>query len=224
MTLTGYSSNQTINPSELNLWRVIRINNDKTVDMISEYVSSTNVYFSGQTGYQNFIGVLNYIANQYENQKYTSGSRYIGYNTQTEYITDTTALTATISPQYQSTTSSNVSVATEAKGLGDIWYETDYNLTNTACGTLAAYKVGTTTATAYWLASRYYYYYTTNWNFRVRSIDTSGSLNNSSSLYYYSYGFGTESKYSAIRPILTLKSGVKASSGNGSSTTPYVLD
>ena len=40
--MTGYTSNQTINPSELNLWRVININSDGTLDLISVYVSSTN--------------------------------------------------------------------------------------------------------------------------------------------------------------------------------------
>ena len=133
MTLTGYTSNHTINPSELNLWRVIRINSDNTVDMVSEYV--------------NYIGTLNYIAKQYENQKYTSGSRHMGYNgTQTEYITDTSALTSTTAPQTSATSSSNVTSATEAKGLGDMGYETDYNLVNTALGTLEAKQVGTTTA------------------------------------------------------------------------------
>lgn len=225
MTLTGYTSNQTINPRELNLWRVIRINSDNTVDMVSEYVSSVNVYFRGQTGYQNYIGTLNYIAKQYENQKYTSGSRHMGYNgTQTEHITDTSALTATRAPQTSPTSSSNVTSATEAKGLGDMGYSTDYNLVNTALGTLVAKKIGTTTATAYWLASREYHYYSSaSWAFGGRRISTSGSMGG---YYLYGYNSGSFNSYSlsrAVRPIVTLKSGVKASSGDGSSSSPYVL-
>ena len=225
MTLTGYDSNQTINPSELKLWRVIRINSDNTVDMVSEYVSSVDVYFKGQTGYQNLIGTLNYIAKQYENQKYTSGSRHMGYSNQTEYITDTTALTSTTAPQTASTLSSNVTSATEAKGLGDMGYETDYNLVKTALGTTEAYVVGTKGSGYYWLASRAYRYgFSTDWDFNYRSIDASGSLNEYNALYYYGFDrFYTNSNSEAVRPIVTLKSGVKASSGNGSSSSPYVL-
>lgn len=65
---TGYTSTQTINPQELNLWRVISINDDGTVDMVSEYVSSTEIYFQGQTGYLNFVGYLNELSSQYENK------------------------------------------------------------------------------------------------------------------------------------------------------------
>ena len=225
MTLTGYTSNHTINPSELNLWRVIRINSDNTVDMVSEYVSSVSVYFKGQTGYQNYIGTLNYIAKQYENQKYTSGSRHMGYNgTQTEYITDTSALTATTAPQTSNTSNSNVTSATEVKGLGDMGYETDYNLVNTALGTLEAKQVGTTTAQNYWLASRHNSYVSSSdWDFGGRYIIGSGSLR-SGYLYGYSYGgFRASKDRKAVRPIVTLKSGVKASSGDGSSSSPYVL-
>ena len=67
MTLTGYTSDQTINPSELNLWRVIKINDNGTVEMVSEYVSSTKIFYRGQIGFTNYVGTLNYIAKQYEN-------------------------------------------------------------------------------------------------------------------------------------------------------------
>ena len=85
-TYTGYTSTQTINPSELNLWRVIAINGDGTVDIISEDVSSVEVYFRGQTGYQNLVGYLNVLASQYETTGVTVGSRYFGYNGQTEFM------------------------------------------------------------------------------------------------------------------------------------------
>ena len=148
----------------------------------------------------------------------------MGYNGQTEYITDTTALTSTTAPQTSSTSSSNVTLATEAKGLGDMGYETDYNLVNTACGTSAAYKVGTSTTTAYWLSSRYYLYSTSyNWEFYVRYINFSGDLLNKELYNYFSDHFNNFIVSMAIRPIVVLKSGVKASSGNGSSSTPYVL-
>lgn len=221
---TGYDTNQIINPSELNLWRVIRINDDQTVDMVSEYVSSTNVYFRGKTGYLNYVGILNQIAKQYENANYTVGSRHIGYDgSQTEYITDTSVLTATTVPQINNTSETNVTSATEAKGLGDMGYETDYNLVKAACKTLIANKAGTTTKTPYWAASRNYSYVpvTGMWYFYGRSINESMNTN---CFYYYDGGHFYADDYSwAVRPIVTLKSGLTPSSGDGSSSSPYVL-
>ena len=68
---------QTINPSELTLWRVIKKNSDGTVDVVSDKVSSKAVYFYGRTGYQNFVGSLNTIAAQYTNSDYVQSTRYM---------------------------------------------------------------------------------------------------------------------------------------------------
>lgn len=224
-TLTGYNRDQTINPSELNLWRVIKINNDNTVDVVSVYVSSVDIYFSAKTGYQNYVGTLNYISKQYENQKYTSGSRNVGYDTtSTEFITDTSTLTSTTAPLISSTSSDNVSTSNEVKGLGDISYETDYNLVKNALGTVAANKVGTTTAANYWLSSRIYVYKSsTAWSFSGRIISPGGAIA-SISLYDYNNGnFSLNGFNIVIRPIVTLKSNIKASNGVGTSDSPYVL-
>ena len=219
MTLTGDERNQTINPRELKLWRVIRINSDGTIEMISKNVSSVAVRFRGATGYQNFVGTLNYIAKQYENQRYTSGSRHMGYSNQTEYITNKSALTATTSPQTSSTSSSNVTSATEAKGLGDMGYETDYNLVKTACGTVASNG-------NYWIASRNYSGGNSSWSFEGRYINNSAKIL-SDNMVRYGYmgspGYSTHGYEYAIRPIVILKSGVKALGGSGTSSSPYVL-
>ena len=174
--MTGFPSNQMINPSELNLWRVININSDGTMDLVSEYVSSTKVYFQGKTGYQNFISSLNQIASQYTNSKYTTASHHMGYNGQTGTITDTSALDSTTAP-WTSITSSSTSLSDEAKGAGDMGYEKDFNLVQSVLGTAVANKVGTTTAASYWLASRYFIYgFSTDWYFYGRSVYTRGSL------------------------------------------------
>ena len=201
---TGYTSTQTINPQELNLWRVIKLNDDGTVEMISEHVSSTAIYFKGQTGYQNLVGYLNVLASQYENSTYTKGSRYFGYNGQTEYITDTSKFTKP-APWKSSTGSSTV----ESQGGGDTLYTTDYNLINAVLGTRIAIKPGGSSA-SYWIASRYYDYssstdyYWTGWY-----LDDSGS-DSSNFLYYYDgSGFDADSGSDSLRPIVVLKSGLQ---------------
>ena len=214
---TGYDSDQTINPSELNLWRVISINDDGTIDMVSEYVSSTNVYFKGQTGYLNFVGALNTIAKQYENSNYTVGSRYMGYNGQTETITDTSKFT-----NPAPWTSSTADNSNESVGGGDILYEKDTGLVTTALGTLTAYTPGTTTATAYWLDSRHYFYNSsTGYYWNGRYVDTGGSVSNDNLYVYYGRWFDDSGSF-ALRPIVTLKSGLKVT-GSGTSESPWVL-
>ena len=203
---TGYSSTQTINPQELNLWRVISINDDGTVEIISAHVSSTEVYFNGQTGYQNFVGYLNVLASQYENSTYTKGSRYFGYNGQTEYITDTSKFTNP-APWTSSTGSSTV----ESQGGGDTLYQKDYNLVNTALGTRMATKPASSSSSYYWVASRHYYYSnSTNYNWVGQFVDASFSTPISHTLYhYYSSSFRAYDRSNSLRPIVVLKSGLK---------------
>jgi type IV pilus assembly protein PilA len=216
----GYTD-QTITPSELTLWRVIRVNeDDNTYDAVSVYTSSTKVSFYGQTGYQKFVGTLNKIAKQYENSNYTTGSRMIGYNGQTEEIT--TALTQANSGT-ESTYDMTITTTTEAKGAGDDWYTTDRDLVNNVFGSGRAYIVNdpSTWAEDYWLASRHYNYYSPseyNWGLQYWG-DTV--------LYaYFVYGKGDDSLpgygSSMVRPIITLKSELYAD-GTGTETDPYIL-
>ncbi len=211
---TGYSSNQTINPQELNLWRVISINNDGTVDIISEYVSSTVIYFQGLTGYQNLVGYLNVLASQYENSTYTKGSRHFGYNGQTEYITDTSKFTN--SPPWACSTGGSCNPV-ESQGGGDELYEKDYNLVRNVSGIVrAGLKESPDESVDYWIATRYYrydsdyYYY-----YGGRHVEGGGFVNNYSPLSQHEIGH-------PIRPIVTLKFGLKYT-GSGTEKDPYVL-
>ena len=218
---TGYTSTQTINPSELDMWRVIKINSDGTIEVVSENISSTAVYFKGQTGYKNLVGYLNVLANQYQDSKYTIKARHMGYNGQKEYLTDTASTvdsTATTPPWTSSTGSSTV----ESKGGGDTLYQNDTNLVKNAIGTLKASPKGGSAA-YYWLASRYYFYNSSSsWSYDGRCIDASGDVYYYP-LYGYGGGFGVSNISLRLRPILTLKSGISYTNGKGTSSNPYVL-
>ena len=174
--------------------------------MISEHVSSVAVYFSGKTGYQNLVGYLNVLASQYENSTYTKGSRYFGYNGQTEYITDTSKFTNP-APWTSSTGSSTV----ESQGGGDTLYTTDYSLINTVLRTRIATKPGSGGSSAtYWMASRYYgYSSSTNYYWSVRHVNTLGSSSNSYLYRYNSSSFNASNSYYSLRPIVVLKSGLQ---------------
>ena len=59
---TGYTSDQAINQDSLK-WRVLNINDDGTVDLISATPTNTSVYFQGALGYNNGVYLLNDFCN-----------------------------------------------------------------------------------------------------------------------------------------------------------------
>lgn len=214
---TGYTKSQIINPQELNLWRVIKINDDKTVEMISEYVSSTEIYFEGKTGYQNLVGYLNVLAKQYENSTYTKGARYFGYDGQTEYISDTSKFLD--KAPWESSTSNNT---VENQGGGDILYQNDYNLVNTVLKNSEATKPEDKNKSNYWIASRSYNYFSSiHYQWSGRYINSFGQVS-SDSLYFKKENLQKGSSSYSLRPILILKSEIKCD-GVGTKEFPMKL-
>ena len=224
--LTGYTSNQTINPSELNLWRVIRKNNNGTIDVVSEYISSKGVYFTGKTGYEKLVGSLNTIAAQYETPEITVGSRHMGYNGQTETVTVSIATTASWTTSSANPTSSAESItpsitngdARESAGGGDYGYLTDYELVKNVIGRMFAFKPNTTSLSSYWLASRSYLYNEEyGWNYKGHflscygdiDVDIGEELDAQSLFMYYHYSWQSREYGYGIRPIITLDSSLK---------------
>ena len=225
-SLTGDTGVQTINPSELTLWRVIK-KNSCNVEVVSEYTSSTTVLFRGTTGYRNLVGTLNIIVSAYENQAYTVGSRMMGYDGQTLFLSDLSAFdgSTTTPPSTTGTSTPTSGTGAEYSGgvLGDTLYLKDYLLVKNVYGNVIAKKVGTTTATSYWLSSRRFGYSSAaSFDFHGRFVDAYGHLNNSRLRFFYSSWYDNSFSCS-VRPILTLKSGVRIASGSGTSASPYVL-
>lgn len=223
-SITGYTgtNEQTIYPEELELWRVLNIYEDGRIDLISEYVSSTEVYFYGQKGYLNFVGYLNVLAEQYETEGITDGSRHFAYNGQTEFIVDTEPSTIFVNPPlFGCSTNGKTGDCTntdypndpddyEAKGGGDILATTDTNRVLAVFGSLKANKVETTTATGYWAATRYYTYSSSSYyHWSGRFVSEYGTYNNHYFSLYDSGSFYERHIYHALRPIVTLKAGLQ---------------
>ncbi len=206
-TKTGYTSAQTINPSELNLWRVIRKNADGTVDMVSHNVSTKAVSFKGKTGYKNYIGTLNEIAASYTNSNYVYKTRHMGYSNQTEFCTE-----------YNS-----------SDCVSDTGYKTDIELVNTVYGGVSSctsycdsLKPGNEDygpGKGYFVAGRKFYDRDPV-TCQIVSVDGYGNLDDDNNLVSGNL-VNTHSGY--IRPVLTLKSTVKVAGGNGSESSPYSL-
>ncbi|MDO5003084.1 MAG: hypothetical protein Q4E39_02515 [bacterium] len=219
--MTGYISDQSINPSNLNTWIVMKINDDKTIDLISKDASNEKIYFGGINGYQKYIETLNDIANFYQNNKYTVGARYPGYDIngkQTETITDTSLFNLNKAPK-ESSTDDNITEEEEKQGLGDVGYKSDLEILKTLVNT-------TTIPKSYWLASRYYKYLSNSlgsiWYFQGRYYD--GEVN-SLSFHYCGTSECHDSHMSkSVRPIVIINSSVKVKSGTGTGNDPYKLD
>lgn len=216
--LTGCQTSQIINPSELNMWRVIRKNDNGTVDVVANNVSKEELFICGETGYRNLIAILNTVAGYYANDMFTNSSRHIGYKNQTNTISGTL---------YNNTLSTNQSENNgifEDSGGGDLLYQEDYDLTNSAIGTLTA-KTIDGTITSYWLASRNFYSNSAvGYSYGARVIGNSGAVSGST-LSYVDHGENGSNNYSySVRPILTLKETILLGSGDGKSeNTAYEL-
>ena len=177
--ITGYDKDQTINPSELNLWRVIKVNDDGTVDAVSEYVSTNQIYFQGIVGYMNIVSSLNKIASEYTNSKYVSKIRHMGYSNQTEICTDFSS----------------------SKCPLDTGHLIDVDLVKKTLNTLIG-KDFQGNPLSYFLASRNIQSNNTSIEYKVRIITSSGTT--SENTLFFSND--TEDVFSAgIRPIITFK-------------------
>lgn len=210
----GYEGSQTINPRELNLWRVIRINADNTIDIVSEYTSSSAICFVSLHGYKNYIGILNELADAYKNSKYTIRARHMGYDNQTEYISS--ELNCSVSTNY----TYDGEYFNESIGCGDYGFVTDVRLVENAIGTLCAYTPNSKYCSWYLIAGRMVDVYDDKQNYYPmqyfnRSI---GFIDNLYDGIYDSEVCGN------IRPILTLKSQIRGIEGRGTSSNPYILN
>ncbi len=154
-----------------------------------------------------YVGTLNKIAKGFETEGITSGSRYMGYNGQTEFITQL----------------GNGTVVPESEGGGDVLYQTDVDLVQTAIGELGApiglYGAGRAT---YWLAGRYASGYRSNYYYNARYIDQSGTFQETE--LTTSDEWRVSSFSALLRPIITLKPKIQSISGDGTSGSPWKIN
>lgn len=195
----------TINPSELNLWRVIKKNDDGTVDVVSEYVSSNYILIYGQTGYMNVVGALNTIATQYTNSKYVQSTRHIGCSNQVE----------------------KCSMISETDCPIDSGYTIDVTLVKEATGSFMANRVNTESLEEYFIANRYFRDDYSNADVKVWGVMYvsvwSGAINRED--WIVKSDGAARADGAAIRSILTLKANVNIKSGDGKTVaTAYTFE
>ncbi len=83
----GYSSTQTVTKEDLN-WRVLRKNDDGSIDLIGD-ATSNSVYFSGSLGYNNGVYLLNDICKElYSNNTHNITARSVNLEDMEKWLTD----------------------------------------------------------------------------------------------------------------------------------------
>ena len=161
----------------------------------------------------------------------------MGYGGQTEIIGDTSAFdgTTNTAPSTTSPTYPTTGTGEEYSGgiLGDNLYLKDYQLvgnvyksdtTTYGSNGLKAHKAGSlTSANYYWLASRHFYYGSpTIYYFSGRFVYSNGGLGYER-LRFLANSWWVGLVGHAVRPILTLRSGLTISGGSGTEDNPYTL-
>ena len=160
-------------------------------------------FTNAMNSYNNAISTLNSAAGAYNNSDYST-ARCVGsnpINPSTEAGMHTTQFSSSYSGQLKDT---------------DTNYETDYNQMTT----LEINDIDD----SYWLASRYVNSNSSYSYFLVRCVYPGGDVYNYLMCHVYSDGRTLASSHSyGLRPVFTLKSGIKVTGGNGESGTPYTL-
>ena len=171
------------------------VGNDVTLGD-SDFTTSMN-------SYNNAISTLNNAAGVYNNSDYST-ARCVGsnpINPSTEAGMHTTQFSSSYSGQLKDT---------------DTNYETDYNQMTT----LEINAIDDN----YWLASRSVDSGSDYSNVSVRYVSARGRVNGNYLCGVNSYGFTrADGSSDGLRPVFTLKSGIKVTGGNGESGTPYTL-
>ena len=231
---SGTTVSDSLNPSQLDVWRVIKINPDCSVEVVSEYASTKTIKFSSKLGYQNYIYVLNETAKQYANTTYTlnpntapdGAFRSVGYSGQTKQITDTSKIDDLTLGQLNGDWY-KVGSGEEALGGGDVGYGRDLQLMNDANVQLRAFSKDSSVHSSfvdYWIASREYYWGASNyWSFCLSYAVSTDYITSVSILYGDGNHFHDAVHEASIRPIITLKPGLSIASGSGTSDSHYTL-
>ena len=261
---SGYTSDQTISKVDNLGWRVLSINDDGTVDLISSSVASNDYfYFKGALGYNNGVYLLNHIADElYSNDSLGVTARSLtiediekgmtedgigdvhspdgGWGQTKTYTSSSHRYYPNLYAQENGSGINTTTTKTDGIGQSDSYYTSPTTETYSQASTdgltvtqtfyytsisSSCYKNSTFYNLIHgvsgnqWLASRYVIAYSTYADFGLRYVSSSSLI---SSYLFGSYS-GESSLNGYLRPVVSLKSNIRLSSGDGSSSSPYQI-
>ncbi len=252
-------------------WRVLNINDDGTVDLISATPTSQNIYLSGATGYNNGVYMLNDVAaSLYSNKSLGATARSLtiedieaGMNESgLDYIHSDSNSQAAWGETYTYTGSryypnlyahengSGIDLATTADpnsavkedgiNQSDSYYDSPttetYSRANKALTITQTYYYRSMSSSYYknstfynlihgfsgyqWLASRCVVASNSSYAGFGLGYVYSSILSGS---YLFTSSSNTRNDYDYLRPVVSLGSNIRLSSGDGSSSSPYQI-
>ena len=208
---SGTGVDQVFNPSSVTSWKVLRSATDGDCLEIISAESIGDLTLTGKTGYIYAIDTLNRLCSAYVNSTYATSGRCLGYNAGAGTI-DESKYPITWEETY--TNGNNGFPYTDGQNGEDI------RLMNTKDGENYPLRVSGTV----WLASRYLYADSGSSRFAVCYVKAEG--NGDYYILYLSNSDGssnTKSSVYGVRPVISLKSGIRIVGGDGTSENPYQI-
>ena len=178
-----------------------------TMDTVKDVTLGNSNFDTSMNSYNNAISTLNDEAMKYNSSTYSSDARCVGSVPNNK---NSQAGMFSSSNKYMSSYNGKIRDA-------DRNYETDCNKMKA----LNIHNIGDD----YWLASRNAYSSTSNSTFIVRHVASNGNLGGLSLCRVYSDSSTEATSISyGLRPVFTLRPGLKIQKGDGTQNNPYVLN
>ncbi|MBP3284511.1 MAG: hypothetical protein J6M02_03315, partial [Clostridia bacterium] len=208
---SGTGVDQVFDPSSVTRWKVLRSATDGDCLEIISAESIGDLTLTGKTGYIYAIDTLNRLCSAYVNSTYATSGRCLGYENGAGTI-DESKYPITWEETY--TNGNNGFPYTDGQNGEDI------RLMNTKNGEEYPLRV----SGSVWLASRYLGAGSKYSNFGVRYVSADGIVNYDGLYQWYSGGStDTNLPVYGVRPVISLKSGIRIVGGDGTSENPYQI-
>ncbi len=248
----GYTSTQTVKKEDLN-WRVLRKNDDGSIDLIGD-ATSNSVYFSGSLGYNNGVYLLNDICKElYSNSTHHITARSVNLEDMEKWLTDSgktarasysTAVKYGETKEYKGSNSYTPDIYGKTEDESANYYsEPTTNTYTPASGTATADNTLNAKQTYYnipinqtnygdgakVLSSSNYYWVAARYVICYSSNAYFGLRSASSNMdgyYMFNSNSNTISYYYRLRPVVSLGSDVQItpSTGTNSASNKHTID
>ncbi|MBP3285109.1 MAG: InlB B-repeat-containing protein [Clostridia bacterium] len=214
---SGTGVDQVFNPSSVTSWKVFKNTTDGDYLEIISAESVGDLRLTGKAGYIYAIDILNRLCREYVNPTYATSGRCLGYGNGVGTIDES---------KYPITFEETYTNGNNGFPYTDSCNKEDIRLLNTKDGENYPLRV----SGSVWLDSRMLKTNSSYSYFGVLIVDAVGTVHynvqfDGNGLYqlYSDGGFDAYSLGYGVRPVITLKSGIRIVGGDGTSENPYQI-